>query len=447
MVVRRARRGSTTTRANLTTAITHGPHRSASAVPAGMNAPHTPSFQLQALRRHHRAQEPRHRQDGRQESEAFDRPQDHELPRSRAKPPSALETARMRARQACFCESRGSTQRRPRCPQSCRELDERKQEARFDERHAERLAQIPAARVEACRLGLRRICPRRCDERSRRPRAVACEHSRDSFTLAFGRAVVDRRSLRTVRCPVSCADILAGRAPADAPVTVNGWVRTRRDSKAGLSFVHVSDGSGFHPVQVVAPETLPNYASEVMHLTAGCAVEATGKIVPSPAKGQPFEMQADAVRVVGWVDDPGHVSDPAQAAHARVPARGRAPAAAHERDRRAHARAAHDRARRSTASSTSTASCGSTRRSSRPPMRKARARCSASRRSILRTCRARRKARSTSRRTSSGARPSSPCPGSSTSRPIASRCPRSTRSAPRSAPRTPTRAGTWPSSG
>src|SRR4029453_9758480 len=96
---------------------------------------------------------------------------------------------------------------------------------------------------------------------------------------------------------LSCAAVLAGRAPADAPVTVNGWVRTRRDSKAGLSFVHLSDGSGFHPVQVVAPQSLPNYASEVMHLPAGCAVEATGKIVPSPAKGQPFEMQADSLRV------------------------------------------------------------------------------------------------------------------------------------------------------
>ena len=102
----------------------------------------------------------------------------------------------------------------------------------------------------------------------------------------------------------SCADILAGRAPADSAVTVKGWVRTRRDSKAGISFVNVSDGSGFHPVQVVAPNTLTNYASEVAHLTAGCAVEATGRIVPSPAKGQPYEMQADAIRVVGWVDDP-----------------------------------------------------------------------------------------------------------------------------------------------
>ena len=103
---------------------------------------------------------------------------------------------------------------------------------------------------------------------------------------------------------VSCADVLAGRAPQDAPVTIRGWVRTRRDSKAGISFVNVSDGSGFHPVQVVAPSTLPNYAEEVLHLTAGCAVEATGTIVPSPAKGQPFEMQASDIRVVGRVDDP-----------------------------------------------------------------------------------------------------------------------------------------------
>ncbi len=102
----------------------------------------------------------------------------------------------------------------------------------------------------------------------------------------------------------SCLAILSGRAPADAAITLKGWVRTRRDSKAGISFVHVSDGSSFHPVQVVAPATLANYADEVMRLTAGCAVEATGRIVPSPAKGQPFEMQASAIKVLGWVEDP-----------------------------------------------------------------------------------------------------------------------------------------------
>src|SRR5262249_53664404 len=97
----------------------------------------------------------------------------------------------------------------------------------------------------------------------------------------------------------SVHDLLAGRAPKATPAVVRGWVRTRRDSKAGISFIHVSDGSSFHPVQVVAPNTLPNYQDEVLKLTAGCAVEATGMIVPSPAKGQPFEMQAAAIRVIG----------------------------------------------------------------------------------------------------------------------------------------------------
>jgi asparaginyl-tRNA synthetase len=102
----------------------------------------------------------------------------------------------------------------------------------------------------------------------------------------------------------SCADILAGRAPQGAAVVLRGWVRTRRDSKAGFSFIHLSDGSSLHPVQVVASRDLPNYAAEILRLTSGCAIEATGSIVPSPARGQPFEMQATSVRVVGWVDDP-----------------------------------------------------------------------------------------------------------------------------------------------
>src|SRR3984893_13112171 len=102
----------------------------------------------------------------------------------------------------------------------------------------------------------------------------------------------------------SVREVLAGSTPKDKPVIVKGWVRTRRDSKAGFSFVNLSDGSSFHPVQVVAANTLPNYSGEILKLTAGCAVEATGNIVPSPAKGQPFEMQASALKVLGWVDDP-----------------------------------------------------------------------------------------------------------------------------------------------
>lgn len=101
-----------------------------------------------------------------------------------------------------------------------------------------------------------------------------------------------------------CSEILAGLAPQDTPIVLKGWVKTRRDSKAGISFVNISDGSCFHPVQAVVPASLANYSDEVMHLTAGCAVEVEGMIVPSPAKGQPFELQASRLKVLGWVEDP-----------------------------------------------------------------------------------------------------------------------------------------------
>ena len=91
---------------------------------------------------------------------------------------------------------------------------------------------------------------------------------------------------------------------AGREATVQGWVRTRRDSKAGCSFVVVSDGSCFDAIQLVVPATLGNYASEVLHLTAGCAIEATGTLVPSQGKGQGIEMQVTSLKVYGLVDDP-----------------------------------------------------------------------------------------------------------------------------------------------
>jgi len=102
----------------------------------------------------------------------------------------------------------------------------------------------------------------------------------------------------------SIRDLLDGRAELGRQVGVHGWVRTRRDSKAGLSFVHLSDGSCFDPIQLVVPGELENYEAEVLHLTAGCAIEATGKLVESRGRGQSVEIQADSIRVVGWVEDP-----------------------------------------------------------------------------------------------------------------------------------------------
>src|SRR2546423_4737287 len=103
---------------------------------------------------------------------------------------------------------------------------------------------------------------------------------------------------------VSVADVLRGQVPVGQEVTVKGWVRTRRDSKGGFSFITVHDGSCFDPVQVVAPNTLPNYTTEIVRLTAGCACVVRGLIAQSVGKGQAFEVQAAEVRVVGLLVEP-----------------------------------------------------------------------------------------------------------------------------------------------
>jgi asparaginyl-tRNA synthetase len=102
----------------------------------------------------------------------------------------------------------------------------------------------------------------------------------------------------------SISHLLTGKVAEGAEVVVRGWVRTRRDSKGGFSFLAVSDGSCFDNIQVVCPGELGNYQSQVMHLTAGCSVECVGKLVRSQGKGQAFEVQASEVVVVGMVDDP-----------------------------------------------------------------------------------------------------------------------------------------------
>lgn len=99
-------------------------------------------------------------------------------------------------------------------------------------------------------------------------------------------------------------DALAGKTPIGSEISVRGWVRTRRDSKAGFSFINVHDGSCFDAIQVVAPADLENYESEVKKLTSGCAVVCTGTLVESGGRGQKYEIQGTAVEVVGWVEDP-----------------------------------------------------------------------------------------------------------------------------------------------
>ena len=85
-------------------------------------------------------------------------------------------------------------------------------------------------------------------------------------------------------------------------LTVCGWVKTRRDSKGGFSFIELNDGSCFKNLQVVAPNSLSNYENEVLKLYPGAAITVTGKLVESPAAGQAVELHADELTVFGNCD-------------------------------------------------------------------------------------------------------------------------------------------------
>ena len=99
-------------------------------------------------------------------------------------------------------------------------------------------------------------------------------------------------------------ELIQGKVPYDTTVNIQGWVRTRRDSKAGISFLQIHDGSCFASIQIVVANTLDNYQQEILRLTAGCSVSVSGKLVASQGKGQAVEIQAEQITVVGWVDNP-----------------------------------------------------------------------------------------------------------------------------------------------
>ena len=100
--------------------------------------------------------------------------------------------------------------------------------------------------------------------------------------------------------PTRVVDILRDQ-PVGRPVTVSGWLRTRRDS-GGLSFLEVNDGSCLASLQVIVDTTLSNYDSEIRKLATGAALRVQGQLVASPAAGQAVEVQASAITVLGPAD-------------------------------------------------------------------------------------------------------------------------------------------------
>lgn len=103
---------------------------------------------------------------------------------------------------------------------------------------------------------------------------------------------------------ISITHLLQNQVKTGEAVKIQGWIRTRRDSKAGFSFLAVYDGSCFNPIQVLAENTLSNYQTEILKLTAGASVEVEGILVESPGQGQQLEIKATQVTVVGLVEDP-----------------------------------------------------------------------------------------------------------------------------------------------
>lgn len=102
----------------------------------------------------------------------------------------------------------------------------------------------------------------------------------------------------------SIKQLLSGAVNTETDVSAQGWVRSRRDSKAGISFIALHDGSCFDAIQLVVPDSLDNYQSEILHAGAGCSIRAYGQLVESQGKGQRFEIQASRIEVIGWVDEP-----------------------------------------------------------------------------------------------------------------------------------------------
>ena len=100
------------------------------------------------------------------------------------------------------------------------------------------------------------------------------------------------------------SSLLSGTTSVGTAVTVKGWVRSKRDSKAGISFIAIHDGTCFDAIQAVVPSELDNYEDEVLKISTGAAVIVEGELVESQGKGQSVEIHATRVEVIGWVDEP-----------------------------------------------------------------------------------------------------------------------------------------------
>lgn len=102
----------------------------------------------------------------------------------------------------------------------------------------------------------------------------------------------------------SIQNIYEKKIQINSSINISGWVKSRRDSKMGFSFLDIYDGSSLLPIQVVAISSIKNYFTEILYLTTGCSVVVTGILVLSKGFKQTYEIQARLVKIIGWVNDP-----------------------------------------------------------------------------------------------------------------------------------------------
>ncbi|WWP01541.1 MAG: asparagine--tRNA ligase [Candidatus Dasytiphilus stammeri] len=102
---------------------------------------------------------------------------------------------------------------------------------------------------------------------------------------------------------LSIIEILNSNLYLNSNIIVRGWVRTKRDSKLGISFISIYDGSCLNNLQVIANNSLDNYQNEILRLSTGCSIRVTGKIVISSGNKQQLEIVSTSIQVIGWVDN------------------------------------------------------------------------------------------------------------------------------------------------
>ncbi|QJC34173.1 asparagine--tRNA ligase [Enterobacteriaceae endosymbiont of Donacia cinerea] len=103
----------------------------------------------------------------------------------------------------------------------------------------------------------------------------------------------------------SISQLMTGKIKINSKISIGGWVRNRRHSKLGISFINLYDGSCIHDIQIIANNKLNNYKKEILSITSGCSLKVKGIFKYSPKNLQIYEIYALKIEILGWINNPG----------------------------------------------------------------------------------------------------------------------------------------------